>query len=325
LNQVLCILFKLSTETNLRGENFSARDRKKRISHFRLEEPVHPILSSTLPRDNREKKENEFFFNFKSKPIEDRNEFFFQTEKVKMSAARAQPNPFDDYEYLNENSIDAELKCALCMSPFQSPTSGACGHTFCQGCVQGWVARQSTCPTCRIRTSTEDFRPISTRIVINLLDRLLVRCKRCDQTNIPRGDVNEHEKRCPNQTISCPAFDIKCPWKGTQNALTAHLEECPFQKMRPVIEDLYEQSKKRDEPLLAELQTVRQQLEKQRLQNRFLLSVFNNGKPMTERCSGQHGSCQLQQMSQYHNNIQYVSQVSLGVRNLQEKVFLGTL
>ena len=224
-----------------------------------------------------------------------------------MAVGGAKSNPFDDYEYLNENFIDAELKCALCFLPFQSPTSGTCGHTFCQECVHPWVNRQSTCPTCRIRSSTEEFRPISTRIVINQLDRLLLRCKRCNQSNILRGDINEHEKRCPNQLVSCPAFDIKCPWKGTRNALTKHLDECSFQKIRPVINDLYEHLKNLYEPLVDELQTVRQQLQTQMTQiqdqNRFLLAVFNKGKPMTEGCSVQQISCPFQNKSimQYRN------------------------
>ena len=51
------------------------------------------------------------------------------SERERMFLGQTTPNSLDDYEYLNENSIDAELKCPLCMSPFQSPTSGSCGHT----------------------------------------------------------------------------------------------------------------------------------------------------------------------------------------------------
>jgi hypothetical protein len=206
---------------------------------------------------------------------------------------------FDNYEYLNDSLIDPELKCVCCMLPFQSPMSGPCGHTFCQQCIHRWITSRSTCPTCRNQISSDDFRPISTRIVINQLDRLLVRCKRCSQTNIPRGDVNAHEKQCPKQIVSCPAFDIKCLWKGTRSTLPTHLEECSFQKIRPVINDLYDHLKDIYEPLLDELQNLREQLEMQRrqsqAQHRFLLSVFNHGKPMTAQCSGRRVLCVLQQ------------------------------
>ena len=224
-----------------------------------------------------------------------------------MSNARIQPTTFNDYEYLNENSIDGELKCALCMLPFQSPVSGECGHTFCADCLNPWLARQSTCPTCRLPIASGSFHPISTRIVLNQLDRLLLRCRRCNQSNIQRSDLNEHEKRCPKQTVSCPAFDIKCPWKGTRSELTKHLEECSFQKIRPAITDLYEHLKNVYEPLVEDLQTAREQFQMQVMhihqQNRFLLAVFNRGKPMTERCPDQQRRCQFQHANQnYHRN-----------------------
>ncbi|CAF3141542.1 unnamed protein product [Rotaria sp. Silwood2] len=219
-----------------------------------------------------------------------------------MATEKAKKSTLDDYDYMNENSIDAELKCSLCMQPFQVPVSAICGHTFCQTCINPWIARQSTCPTCRTRTSTEEFQPISTRIVLNQLERLLLRCKRCNEANIQRGNINDHEKRCPNQTVSCPAFDIKCTWKGTRSALMEHNLKCPFQQIRPAIDDLYEHVRNIYEPLVDELQTVRQELEKQlkrnNEQNRFLLAVFNKGKPMTDRCSGHTKGCPLQQSIQ---------------------------
>jgi hypothetical protein len=193
------------------------------------------------------------------------------------------------------------------MQPFQVPVSAGCGHTFCQACVSDWTARQPTCPTCRTRTPAEEFRPISTRIVINQLERLLVRCKRCNQADIQRGNISEHEQQCPNQAVSCPAFDIKCTWKGTRYALTEHIQECPFRKIRPAIDDIYEHLKNIYEPLVDELNAVRQQLEKQiqrnNEQNRFLLAVFNKGKPMSDRCASQVWNCQLQQSTEMKLNM----------------------
>ncbi|CAF1147216.1 unnamed protein product [Adineta steineri] len=163
-----------------------------------------------------------------------------------MAAANAQAITLNDYDYIDEDSIDCELKCSLCMQPFQVLVSATCGHTFCHVCISQWVARQSTCPTCRMRTSTEDFRPISTRIVLNQLERLLMKCKRCNKMNIQRGNIHEHQQRCPNQIVSCPAFNIKCSWNGTRNALTEHIQQCSFQKIRPVIDDIYEHLKNVD-------------------------------------------------------------------------------
>lgn len=216
-----------------------------------------------------------------------------------MATSNVQESAINDYEYMNENAIDCELKCPLCMQPFQKPVGAACGHTFCHGCIRQWITRQTTCPTCRTTTSAEDFHPISTRIVLNQLERLLLRCKRCNQANIQRGSIREHEQQCVNQIVSCPQFDIKCTWKGRRNDLDAHLAECAFRKIRPAIDDVYEHLKNIYEPLVNELQVVRQELEKQMQRNnerqRFLLAVFNRGKPMSETCTNGHGRyCYLQ-------------------------------
>ena len=36
--------------------------------------------------------------------------------------------------------LDAELECAICMEIMISPVNVSCGHTFCQGCVEPWLA-----------------------------------------------------------------------------------------------------------------------------------------------------------------------------------------
>ena len=37
------------------------------------------------------------------------------------------------FEYMNEGSIDPELKCSICTDPFIDPVCiSACNHTFCR-------------------------------------------------------------------------------------------------------------------------------------------------------------------------------------------------
>ncbi|CAF4010601.1 unnamed protein product, partial [Rotaria sp. Silwood1] len=114
-----------------------------------------------------------------------------------------------DYEYMDEAQIDSELKCAICTQPFQNPTNLPCQHTFCQHCIKAWLKSNTSCPTCR-RTvinhndrhgifpkpdETSILSPIKTRVIIHQLDRLLIRCKHCQQINIQRGNLLDHQSK----------------------------------------------------------------------------------------------------------------------------------
>ncbi|CAF4207888.1 unnamed protein product, partial [Adineta steineri] len=62
------------------------------------------------------------------------------------------------------------------------------------------------------------------RVVFDLLDRLLVQCKACRQTNIQRGNFDEHSNRyCLKTFTASLAVDLKCPWQGSRDQFTAHL------------------------------------------------------------------------------------------------------
>ena len=55
-----------------------------------------------------------------------------------MAATKTQGTALNDYyDYMNEESIDCELKCSLCTQPFQMPVSATCGHTFGKNCITG--------------------------------------------------------------------------------------------------------------------------------------------------------------------------------------------
>jgi hypothetical protein len=127
------------------------------------------------------------------------------------------------YTYLNEDQIDIELKCAICDEPFQSPMNcKLCGNTYCQQCIIKWLTQQSSCPSCR--QIGNHFLPVISRVVINQLNRLLVQCKLCQQTNIQRSNYNDHiSSTCPKYIIQCTDH---CEWKGCRENLAGHLIKC---------------------------------------------------------------------------------------------------
>jgi len=140
------------------------------------------------------------------------------------------------YEYIDEASIDPELICSICQSPFIDPRHAPCGDTFCRECITNWIHTQNaSCPLCRKPLSVNLLIQAS-RMVRNMLDRLPVICTTCSQTELQRGNFDDHiQKVCPKTVVSCSSADIKCPWRGQRDQLNKHLVDCRFELMRPAI------------------------------------------------------------------------------------------
>ncbi|CAF1181023.1 unnamed protein product [Adineta ricciae] len=131
------------------------------------------------------------------------------------------------YRYINENQIDVELKCSICDEPLQSPVNcRSCGYTYCQGCIEKWMTRQASCPSCRQQGN--QFLPVISRVVLNQLNRLLVQCDLCERSNIERGNFNDHmSSTCPKQIVDCTD---NCGWKGMRENLEEHVQRCRLKK-----------------------------------------------------------------------------------------------
>ncbi|XP_047198961.1 E3 ubiquitin/ISG15 ligase TRIM25 [Hippoglossus stenolepis] len=46
-------------------------------------------------------------------------------------------------------SLEDELTCSICLSPFECPVTIPCGHNFCQGCLLTTWTEPYRCPQCR--------------------------------------------------------------------------------------------------------------------------------------------------------------------------------
>ena len=42
-----------------------------------------------------------------------------------------------------------ENDCSICYECVNDPVKTACNHTFCRGCLNRWLHRNPSCPTCR--------------------------------------------------------------------------------------------------------------------------------------------------------------------------------
>ena len=105
------------------------------------------------------------------------------------------------YTYENELQISGNLKCPICLDPFQLPLSSVdCGHIFCFQCLKIWLTQKRTCPICRRYFST--FIRMTDVKQRNELDDLLVQCLHCNARNIPRGQFKDHlAHKCSKQIV----------------------------------------------------------------------------------------------------------------------------
>lgn len=143
-----------------------------------------------------------------------------------------------NFVYYGDANIDEDFTCPICMEPFDIPVCTPCDHTFCRECIEDSLDKtEPCCPTCRSALSSDNLK-LASRLICNKIDRYFVKCLACDQTNIPRGQFNDHwQKLCLKVEVPCPRADIKCPWKGPRSELEKHLSTCLYEQIRPMLDD----------------------------------------------------------------------------------------
>ncbi|KAK3898620.1 TNF receptor-associated factor 6 [Staphylotrichum tortipilum] len=111
---------------------------------------------------------------------------------------------YQSIEYLDP--VDDTLMCPVCKTPFHSPITTPCGHTFCAECINRALESQSTCPIDRIPINKDRDYARLPLIIKDQLDRLRVRCpnKGCDH-ECPRENLEGHyDRRCEFTPVRCP-------------------------------------------------------------------------------------------------------------------------
>ena len=125
-----------------------------------------------------------------------------------------------NYEYINEQSIDPELICIICDSPFDDPLCTTCDHTFCRQCITNSINTGSTqCPICRQKVGSIDYLVQASRTVRNMLDRLPVKCTFCEKTGLQRGNFNDHTtKACSKVHVPWPIGRYRMSMEGPKRS-----------------------------------------------------------------------------------------------------------
>ena len=111
---------------------------------------------------------------------------------------------FQNIEYIEP--VDETLLCPVCKTPFHSPITTPCGHTFCAGCINRALETQPRCPIDRqpINKTCDYIRlPL---IIKEQLDRLQVKCpnRGCDYQCSREHLKGHYERRCEYTQVRCP-------------------------------------------------------------------------------------------------------------------------
>ena len=172
------------------------------------------------------------------------------------------------------------INVRFCDEPFKRPVTTPCDHTYFRECIEHWFNEgYSSCPTCRSLLSFENLKPVTTYLVLNILDKLLVKCSDCGETRIQRGNFSDHmTKICPTATIHCTAFDIKCPWSGPRDEIHHHLSNCSYENLRPVLSEFISQNRQLVEQVrtLTNQVQVLQSTSKSQVTVRFIFFTFSS-------------------------------------------------
>ncbi|KAM3424675.1 hypothetical protein BST61_g6662 [Cercospora zeina] len=142
---------------------------------------------------------------------------------LKTKARSQNLNPPVDLRLLDYVATpDDNLTCPICRCPFVDPVGLVeCDHYFCRDCIrQTWMlvttynplAAKGDCPTCRTPAKLGP-RSATSKILINIVDDLLVKCPKGDEgcpVQVKRGEVQDHI------SIYCGFAMTECPQDGCE-------------------------------------------------------------------------------------------------------------
>ncbi|KAF9216459.1 E3 ubiquitin-protein ligase rad18 [Podila verticillata] len=61
-------------------------------------------------------------------------------------------------EFRPLREIDSHLRCPICKEYLRAAMMLQCHHNFCSECIRRHLDKESTCPACRVSTSTSQLR-----------------------------------------------------------------------------------------------------------------------------------------------------------------------
>lgn len=157
-----------------------------------------------------------------------------------------------DYEYVDEDSVHPELRCAICVRPLHDAVEDHCAplsHSFCSHCITQWLAGKrgpagdGTCPTSRVPLTVAELKPagLARRLTNELKVYCSLRSSGCPWTG-RRDNLMDHlANSCNFELLPCPGADVGlgpavpgCTAALKRADLESHATTCPFVLMKPM-------------------------------------------------------------------------------------------
>ena len=138
--------------------------------------------------------------------------------------------------------IGEEFLCVICHDVLEVPVSCTQGHTFCEGCLDRWMASSKSCPTCKVELNKSFLtrnRPLET-----LIEKLPVHCENIQEADNPTDTSSAsntkpkggRKRKLVDVSLDASAAEAKeegCRWTGKYGDLRKHLsDDCPFAIVR---------------------------------------------------------------------------------------------
>ncbi|CEL94655.1 unnamed protein product [Vitrella brassicaformis CCMP3155] len=147
--------------------------------------------------------------------------------------------------------ISDEMRCSICSWLVWVPVITECEHIYCRSCLERWLARSRSCPTCqKMLTGASCVQPLeqANRLLYRMIGKINLKCKHYG-LSMGKKYHNSSHVLCIFFVSSLSddrvAFESAasntqtktrtgCEWKGAYSDYAAHLNKCDFELLKCV-------------------------------------------------------------------------------------------
>ena len=123
--------------------------------------------------------------------------------------------PYESHRFNPQPSAD--FLCAICQCVLWKPLMCPCQHIFCQGCIEAWLLRSPSCPTCRRTVRNQKMTNVPP-MVQSMLNALTMDCEYkangCSSL-VPMENFQSHTQGCEYRVSYLHGGLMSITWDDT--------------------------------------------------------------------------------------------------------------